>query len=314
MTDTSDPGKAPFGSYRTFAEMLDDYIRAKGLHQHREVARAVREKTGIHIIEKNISNWRRGENLPTTQYLKPLADTLGITGDTQAEAAWNRLYAEADAARRRAAKLPPVELTGGETAPSEQEPDGAPQPAPDQPKRRQISLFTASGLALAAAVVVGAWGIGAWQGAKPPPLPPIPPLPPGDVPPAPTYVDKIPSWELRTQNGFVLPHSATHRLTVSDLEGLSGWELYIARNEIYARYGRQFQRPYSMCVQKHFDSWRRGGPHPQGWYTPVSGEPQPSQLEQENATFIAKYECDVRGGQFLCHGKPWPCGTRRPEN
>jgi hypothetical protein len=315
MTEDPNSGKAPFGSYRTFAEMLEDYIRAKSLHQHREVARAVKTKTGITILEKNISNWRRGENLPTTQYLKPLADTLGITGDPKAEADWNRLYAEADAARRRRGISPPSEEVPEEQGGvSEPEVGGERPPVSEQSPRRRAVPLVAAGLTVAAAVLIGAWAWGGGQNVNKVVLPPLPPLPPGEAPAPPTYLAEIPSHDLRVQaSGFVLPQSATQRLTREELVGLTGWELYIARNEIYARYGRKFHRPYSICVQNHFDTWRRGGMNPRGWYTPVSGEPQPSQLEQENAALIAKYECEERGGQFLCHGKPWPCGTKRPE-
>ena len=41
---------------------------------------------------------------------------------------------------------------------------------------------------------------------------------------------------------YVLPNSATHLYSADELAGLSDWELYIARNEIYARHGRGFVR------------------------------------------------------------------------
>lgn len=43
-------------------------------------------------------------------------------------------------------------------------------------------------------------------------------------------------------SGYVLPDSATHYYTWEELSGYSDWDLYIARNEIYARHGRGFVR------------------------------------------------------------------------
>lgn len=55
---------------------------------------------------------------------------------------------------------------------------------------------------------------------------------------------------------YILPDSATHRYSASELEGLSDYELYIARNEIFARHGRGFA---SEELQSYFDS--------KDWYT-----------------------------------------------
>ena len=40
---------------------------------------------------------------------------------------------------------------------------------------------------------------------------------------------------------YVLPDSATRDYSREELESLSNWELYLARNELYARHGRQFR-------------------------------------------------------------------------
>ena len=44
-----------------------------------------------------------------------------------------------------------------------------------------------------------------------------------------------------TEKDFILPHSSTRALTDSDLWNLTAHDLRIARNEIYARYGRAFR-------------------------------------------------------------------------
>lgn len=80
--------------------------------------------------------------------------------------------------------------------------------------------------------------------------------------------------------GQVLPFSSSRQVTSADLQGLSQWELDIARNEIYARHGRPFKR-------SDLRSYFRG----QGWYSEDSGfsESRMSRLEKRNAEFMRNY-------------------------
>ena len=57
---------------------------------------------------------------------------------------------------------------------------------------------------------------------------------------------------------YILPYSDTYQYSASDLSGFSDWELYIARNEIYARHGREFN---NEGLQAYFNG--------QSWYTPL---------------------------------------------
>lgn len=57
-------------------------------------------------------------------------------------------------------------------------------------------------------------------------------------------------------NYFVIPYSSTRYLTESDLRGLNAEELEIARNEIYARHGYQFQQK-KMINYFNNQSWYR---------------------------------------------------------
>ena len=59
-------------------------------------------------------------------------------------------------------------------------------------------------------------------------------------------------------NSYVLPDSATHIYTGDELAAMNDWELYLARNEIFARRGRRFQ---NEDLQSYFDS--------QEWYEPL---------------------------------------------
>ncbi|MFK8254210.1 YARHG domain-containing protein [Ancylobacter terrae] len=296
MTDPQEHSTRPFGTWRSFAEMLDELALVKGLHTHKQLATAIKDATKQTVLEKNIGNWRRGDNLPSPAFLKPLADTLGVTGNAKLEPVWNRLYAEASAARKGQA----VPMVQTDPPPPETSPLVEPVPVPS---RRHGRVTIAAGmLAVATVVVVVA---GAFR---------VLPIPALQAESGPVYRDYMPPDELRlTSAGFVLSDSASRALTVDDLKPLSGWELYVARNEIYARHGRRFLRTYSVCLQNHFNAWAKGSQNPKGWYVPVSGEVRPSEIELANADFIRAYECGERGGQYLCNGEVWQCGKKRPE-
>jgi transcriptional regulator with XRE-family HTH domain len=64
----SDP---PTGSGRRFAGWLDASMRSRGFTQA-QLARSVG------VADTQISRWRRGQVVPTVQYLQRLADTFGV--------------------------------------------------------------------------------------------------------------------------------------------------------------------------------------------------------------------------------------------
>lgn len=66
------------------------------------------------------------------------------------------------------------------------------------------------------------------------------------------------------ETGYIFPDSSERLLTEADVQGLSQWELKIARNEIYARHGRRFN---SQELQDYFDSrdWYHGTIDPAGF-------------------------------------------------
>lgn len=61
----------------------------------------------------------------------------------------------------------------------------------------------------------------------------------------------------RLSDDYILPNSNRVYLTESDLAGLTDYELYLARNEIFARLGREFK---NEDLQHYFNSksWYRG--------------------------------------------------------
>jgi hypothetical protein len=87
---------------------------------------------------------------------------------------------------------------------------------------------------------------------------------------------------------FIIPDSNIRYLTESDLLPLTKEELRLARNEIYARYGRMFN---AEDLQRYFDS--------QIWYTPCIQpddfqESTLTEIEKYNAHFIKQYEDNLK--------------------
>ena len=83
-----------------------------------------------------------------------------------------------------------------------------------------------------------------------------------------------------TDDGYILLHSDSEELTVSDLKGLSAIELTYARNEIYARHGYVFQSPE---LNRYFEGM--------DWYEPdTSFDGTLTGVEKVNAGFISDYQ------------------------
>ncbi len=85
---------------------------------------------------------------------------------------------------------------------------------------------------------------------------------------------------------YIIPGSDSRYLNYNDIAGLSSWEIKLAKNEIYARYGRKFK---NSDIQSHFDD--------QMWYSGTvsasndsSIENKLNKYERENIEFLKKYE------------------------
>lgn len=92
--------------------------------------------------------------------------------------------------------------------------------------------------------------------------------------------------------GYILPDSATRRLTQADVAGLTWEQCCLARNEIYARHGRIFQTPQ---IAAYFEA--------QSWYHgTVPGASFDSNtlspIEHANADFLANYETATWGHSY----------------
>jgi predicted aspartyl protease len=90
----------------------------------------------------------------------------------------------------------------------------------------------------------------------------------------------IPPSPIR-RTGFLFPHSDQQPISVGDLQVLSCDQLTLARNEIYARNGRYFQRADLKGYFGRFD-----------WYHPSSWDPAINPIERENVQTIQRVEGD----------------------
>lgn len=99
--------------------------------------------------------------------------------------------------------------------------------------------------------------------------------------------ESSPEEDVETEVDFIFPDSDRRKITKSDLEKLTQWELRIARNEIYARKGRIFETPE---LRDYFNgkSWYEGTIEPDE-FTNRERELL-SEIEFQNAVFIDKYE------------------------
>ncbi|MDD5018578.1 MAG: YARHG domain-containing protein, partial [Eubacteriales bacterium] len=93
--------------------------------------------------------------------------------------------------------------------------------------------------------------------------------------------------DLNEESAYLIPGSDTRYITEADLVGLSQWEVRLARNEIYARYGYTFNTPE---IRQFFEST--------DWYVndPYCGHDNPPSFnvyEEANLSFIRQYERDM---------------------
>ena len=109
----------------------------------------------------------------------------------------------------------------------------------------------------------------------------------------------ISSVEVKTEQSqvfaadyYILPESSEYYLTDQDIEGMDAQELNYARNEIFARYGREFN---SEELMDYFES--------QDWYMPVYSPEEfdsnmLNQCEKENVKFLLSREEKLEPGGY----------------
>lgn len=130
------------------------------------------------------------------------------------------------------------------------------------------------------------------------PAAPAEPSKPADEPDdekEPSTSEDSPEDPLTDPDGYVMADSASRLYTTDDLAGLDNWHLYLARNEIFARHGREFN---NSDLKAYFES--------KSWYTPTCSPSDfdaqstslLSETERKNAETMLKVEQD-RGSEYL---------------
>ena len=103
---------------------------------------------------------------------------------------------------------------------------------------------------------------------------------------------KTEQCQVLAADDYILPESSEYYLTDQDIEGMDAQELNYARNEIFARYGREFN---SEELMDYFES--------QDWYTPVYSPEEfdsnmLNQYEKENVKFLLSREERLEPGGY----------------
>lgn len=85
-------------------------------------------------------------------------------------------------------------------------------------------------------------------------------------------------------NDYVIYDSDSREVTKSELQPLSEWQLKVARNEIYARHGQEFEHQDLQCYFKKLS-----------WYKVNSDFSQSdlSTIENKNIVTITEYEKEI---------------------
>lgn len=262
-------------NHNSFGNYLTTVMWERGFRSDEQLARRamqVQEQLTprVNVQRRTINNWRNGKSTPrdvSDQKFQLVAQALKLSDD------------EIDQIKQ---------LIDAPAAPQKRQKEALSKPA--TANRKIAPQYWAIGGGLVLLLLVGFMYFSAHNSQKF------------------EYLDQIPPTQLRvSENGFVLPNTHAEVVSERQLEELSSWELYVARNEIFARKGRPFVKVSSMCLQKHFDSWTKTDQNPSGWYVKKSGEVRLTDLEYRNAEIIRNYECRVRGGQYNCSGKLNQC-------
>lgn len=88
-------------------------------------------------------------------------------------------------------------------------------------------------------------------------------------------------------SGYILPESDSRKYSKSELAGLSNWELYVARNEIFARHGRGFKNE-DLVTYFNAKSWYSELMAPEDFDEVFS----PNKYEKANTDLIMELERD----------------------
>lgn len=271
--------------YQSFGGLLTALMRDQEVNSDEQLARrAMRLQRNnlprINVQRRTINNWRNNKSTPRSvddQQFKLVAEALDLSAEEIG--VFESLIAKSTANNQRPASL---------------NSDRSKIALPFIPAARKWAPPTIMAVVVGI-LVAGYFTItGGFAGS-------------GDTLSPSTQTEIPPALLNLSDDGFVLPNSDKQIVTKEQLEKLTGWELYVARNEIFARKGRRFTQESSMCLQNHFNRWRKSQTNPDGWYLETTDDIRLSNQERDNAETIRNYECSVRGGQYKCDGQLNAC-------
>lgn len=101
----------------------------------------------------------------------------------------------------------------------------------------------------------------------------------------------------QAESGYILPYSDTYQYSYGELSGYNTWELYLARNEIFARHGRGFK---NADLRSYFNScsWYSEIYSPQEFDSIEASSGILNSVEKKNAETIKSVERD-KGSSYL---------------
>lgn len=315
-----------------FGPLLTALMQRNKISSDEALARlATQQPPRLRVSVRSVNNWRNGKpiGLKSQQGVDQVRKALKISSDAndplyrlwqaRVEAAFSRSEARADINERPAivtTTTSPVGIiyetdiserliekqTGSSRASSDQ-PTGSPSPTltqgflapPNPPWWNLIAKFDwhRVTLCLAAIFIAGAAIVYMVKQPSPPPPPPLPSVTGLPRP-------QLPYSQMRIGNdGFVISDSDIRELSDAEILRLNGWELYLARNEIFARRGRIAT---ARCLVSHFENHRKR-PDGTGWYTPVGAVElnMLSVIEQRNVAAISRIEDNIHLSKRSCN-------------
>jgi len=223
--------------------------------EHAAASQWVRAEADVARAQKKLIQTSIDGRMPPMPFNQIQFAAIGDWRGEEDHPGWKKVKASLDA------------LVGSRGAAGPEAPP-PPHPPPPSPRARPSPLVPALlGLLVLAMIAVGYL---LWARA------PIPPAPSPDRPvpvanraiPAPPEPHVVGPEHPPAQ---IFPDSSWRRLTRHEVESLSPTELWIARNEIFARHGRVFRDPR---LQRHFRRYR--------WYRARPGDVVLTPIEEAN--------------------------------
>jgi hypothetical protein len=234
--------------------------------EHAAASQWVRAEADVARSQKKLIQTSIDGRMPPMPFNQIQFAAIGDWHGEENDPAWMKVKASLEA-------LVGPPAAAGAAAPP---PSGRPAPAPAPPQGKASKLVpTLAGLLVLAMIGVG-YLLWARPSQPPAPVPHRPVLAADPAIPAPPEPHAPESAHAPAQ---IFPDSSWRRLTREEVDDLSAAELWIARNEIFARHGRVFR---DARLQRHFRRYR--------WYRARPGDVALTPVEEANVRLLRDAE------------------------